>query len=223
MTAMPNWVGNLKTRTTSLMCIWLFNPLGFQGEVLGLSSESSTHFSEWQAMSPLVECDDDVMVFTASGQGFTHLSVDRGKFVVLEDMSCVFFLFWGTSFYLFYFFVPLYHYIQREGSPHVISIYKKLKKQTPQFFTLFVSTVGTSPISVFQLPPYCGYTLRTSWSDLEMMVPYDACYITQEVPAAAFDAHHRLSWSVLTAPDFVVLLSVRITVTCCPCCGGAPR
>lgn len=114
MTAMPNWVGNLKTRTTSLMCIWLFNPLGFQGEVLGPSSESSTHFSEWQAMSPLVECDDDVMVFTASGQGFTHLSVDRGKFVVLEDMSCVFcfFLFWGTSFYLFYFIfcaiIPLY-------------------------------------------------------------------------------------------------------------------
>ncbi|XP_005747120.1 uncharacterized protein LOC102213713 [Pundamilia nyererei] len=90
---------------------------GFQGEVLGLSSESSTHFSEWQAMSPLVECDDDVMVFTASSQGFTHLLVER---------------------------------------------------------------VGTSPISVFQLPPYCGYTLRTSWSGLEMMVPYDACYITQE-------------------------------------------
>lgn len=215
-------MGNLKTRTTSLMCIWLFNPLGFQGEVLGLSSESSTHFSEWQAMSPLVECDDDVMVFTASGQGFTHLLVDRGKLVLLEDMSCVFLLFWvflGGGWFL-------RHYIQREGSLYVISIYKKLKnKKTtpPQFFTLFVSTVGTSPISVFQLPPYCGYTLRTSWSDLEMMVPYDACYINQEVPAAAFGTHHRLSWSVLTAPDFVVLLSVRITVTCCPCCGGAPR
>lgn len=102
MTAMPNWVDNLKTRTTSLMCIWLFNPLGFQGEVLGLSSESSTHFSEWQAMSPLVECDDDVMIFTASGQGFTHLLVDRGKLVLLEDMSCVCLLFWVC------FFAPLY-------------------------------------------------------------------------------------------------------------------
>lgn len=102
MTAMPNWVGNLKTRTTSLMCIWLFNPLGFQGEVLGLS-ESSTHFSEWQAMSPLVECDDDVMVFTASGQGFTHLLVDRGKLVLLEDMSCVFLLFWVFVFFFCFF------------------------------------------------------------------------------------------------------------------------
>lgn len=111
MTAMPNWVGNLKTRTTSLMCIWLFNPLGFQGEVLGLSSESSTHFSEWQAMSPLVECDDDVMVFTASGQGFTHLSVDRGKFVVLEDMSCVFCFFFVLGyFFLFILFYFLCHY-----------------------------------------------------------------------------------------------------------------
>lgn len=157
MTAMPNWVGNLKTRTTSLMCIWLFNPLGFQGEVLGPSSESSTHFSEWQAMSPLVECDDDVMVFTASGQGFTHLSVDRGKFVVLEDMSCVFcflFFFWGTSFYLFYF---LCHYIQREGSPHVISIYKKLKKQPPPvlytfcFYSGNLSDLGVSVASILWL------------------------------------------------------------------------
>lgn len=107
MTAMPNWVGNLKTRTTSLMCIWLFNPLGFQGEVLGLSSESSTHFSEWQAMSPLVECDDDVMVFTASSQGFTHLLVERGKLVLLEDV-CVG---WGGGVVLFcvcLFFAPLY-------------------------------------------------------------------------------------------------------------------
>lgn len=160
MTAMPNWVGNLKTRTTSLMCIWLFNPLGFQGEVLGLSSESSTHFSEWQAMSPLVECDDDVMVFTASGQGFTHLSVDRGKFVVLEDMSCVgFFFFFGVLLFIFIlFFVPLYHYIQREGSPHVISIYKKLKKQPPPpvlytfcFYSGNLSDLGVSVASILWL------------------------------------------------------------------------
>ncbi|XP_030595913.1 uncharacterized protein LOC115787369 [Archocentrus centrarchus] len=88
---------------------------GFQGKVLGLSS--SPHVSEWQAMRPLVECDHDAMIFTASSQGFTHLLVDRG---------------------------------------------------------------GASPISVFQLPPYCGYSVRTSWSGLEMMVPYEACYITQE-------------------------------------------
>eukprot|EP00064_Thunnus_orientalis_P013122 superscaffoldBa00002096_g13159 len=89
---------------------------GVQGKVLGPSSDSSPHFSEWLAMRPLVQCDDNVMTFTASGEGLTQLLVDR----------------------------------------------------------------GASPISLSQLPPYCGYSVRTSWSDLEMMVPYDACYITQE-------------------------------------------
>lgn len=52
---------------------------GVQGKVLGPSLYSSPHFSEWLAMRPLVLCDDDVMTFTASGEGFTHLFVDRGK------------------------------------------------------------------------------------------------------------------------------------------------
>ncbi|XP_042340312.1 uncharacterized protein LOC121941554 [Plectropomus leopardus] len=90
---------------------------GVQGKVVGPSFDSSPHFSEWLAMRPLVQCDDSVMTFTASGEGLTHLLVDRE---------------------------------------------------------------GASPISLFQLPSYCGYSVRTSWSDLEMMVPYDACYITQE-------------------------------------------
>ncbi|XP_078021007.1 uncharacterized protein LOC117255135 isoform X1 [Epinephelus lanceolatus] len=90
---------------------------GVQGMVMGPSSDSSPHFSEWLAMRTLVQCGDRVMTFTASGEGLAHLLVDRE---------------------------------------------------------------GASPISLFQLPPYCGYSVRTSWSDLEMMVPYDACYITQE-------------------------------------------
>ncbi|XP_037621794.1 uncharacterized protein LOC119485994 [Sebastes umbrosus] len=90
---------------------------GVQGKVMGPSLDSSPHSSEWLAMRPLVQCDDSVMTFTASGEEFKHLLVDRE---------------------------------------------------------------GASPISPFQLPPYCGYSVRTSWSDLEMMVPYDACYITQE-------------------------------------------
>ncbi|XP_041840229.1 uncharacterized protein LOC121639097 [Melanotaenia boesemani] len=88
-----------------------------KGKVLGLSADSSPHFFEWEAMKPLVECDAKVMIFTASGQGFTHLQVDRN---------------------------------------------------------------GASPISVFQLPSYCGYTVKASWSELEIMVPYDGCYIIQE-------------------------------------------
>ncbi|XP_035856146.1 uncharacterized protein LOC116040565 isoform X1 [Sander lucioperca] len=89
---------------------------GVQGEIMG-PFDSSPHFSEWLAMRPLVQCDDSVMTFTTSGEGFTHL---------------------------------------------------------------FVNREGASPISLFQLPPYCGYSVWTSWSDLQMMMPYDACYIKQE-------------------------------------------
>ncbi|XP_045904326.1 uncharacterized protein LOC123970359 [Micropterus dolomieu] len=48
------------------------------------------------------------------------------------------------------------------------------------FKHLLVDRKGASPISPFKLPPYCGYSVRRSWNELEMMVPYDACYVTQE-------------------------------------------
>ncbi|KAL3066948.1 hypothetical protein OYC64_016823 [Pagothenia borchgrevinki] len=92
-----------------------FTGFHVQGKVSGPTS--SPYFSKWLAMSPLVRCDDGVMTFTAAGEEFTHLLVDRGT---------------------------------------------------------------ASPISLSQLPPYCGYLVKTSWSDLEMMVPYGACYVTQE-------------------------------------------
>ncbi|KAK5899466.1 hypothetical protein CesoFtcFv8_008946 [Champsocephalus esox] len=92
-----------------------FTGFHVQGKVSGPTS--SPYFSTWLAMSPLVKCDDGVMTFTATGEEFTHLLVDRGT---------------------------------------------------------------ASPISLSQLPSYCGYLVKMSWSDLEMMVPYDACYITQE-------------------------------------------
>ncbi|XP_062244544.1 uncharacterized protein LOC133954223 [Platichthys flesus] len=111
---------------------------GVQGKVLGPAFDSSPHFPEWQAMRPFVQCDENVMTFTASGQGLTHLLVDRE---------------------------------------------------------------AASPISLFQLPPYCGYSVRTSWSDLEMMAPYDACYITQEndsyvLPMLWWDTPLKLSCPV---------------------------
>lgn len=46
---------------------------------MGPLFESSSHFSEWLAMNPMVQCDDGVMTFTASGKAFRHLFVDRGK------------------------------------------------------------------------------------------------------------------------------------------------
>lgn len=62
--------------------VFLLYHLGFdgvQGKVLGPSFDSSSHSSEWLAMRPLVQCDDNVMTFTASGEGLAHLLVDRGK------------------------------------------------------------------------------------------------------------------------------------------------
>ncbi|XP_013885364.1 uncharacterized protein LOC106533556 [Austrofundulus limnaeus] len=88
-----------------------------QGKIWGLSDDSSPYFSDWEAMQPLVECNDDVMTLTVSGHGYTHLQVDRKR---------------------------------------------------------------SSPISIFQLPSSCGYSVKASWQNLEMMVPYDGCYIYKE-------------------------------------------
>ncbi|XP_051940234.1 uncharacterized protein LOC127613305 [Hippocampus zosterae] len=87
------------------------------GKVLVSSSDTVPRASEWLALKPVLLCDQNFMSFTASGQGFSQLLVDKG---------------------------------------------------------------GASPVSLFQLSLYCGYTVRKSWSDLHMVVPYDACYITQE-------------------------------------------
>lgn len=67
----------------------------------------------------------------------------------------------------------------------------------------FVFAEGSPPISLFQLPSYCGYSVRSSLRDLEMMVPYDACYITQEVQLLRYTS----TWSyscvlvVVTSPS----------------------
>lgn len=42
-------------------------------------------------------------------------------------------------------------------------------------------TDGDPPISPFQLPAYCGYSVKMSRSDVKLLIPYNACYITQEV------------------------------------------
>ncbi|XP_060883530.1 uncharacterized protein LOC132954976 [Labrus mixtus] len=86
---------------------------GVQGEILGPSLDSNP---EWQAMRPLLYCDNNGMTFTASGEGLTHLLVSS----------------------------------------------------------------GATPISPFHLPPCCGYSVRTTWSYLELTVPYGACYVTEE-------------------------------------------
>ncbi|XP_054635313.1 uncharacterized protein LOC129182802 isoform X2 [Dunckerocampus dactyliophorus] len=68
------------------------------------------------------------------------------------------------------------------------------------FTQLFVDTGGAYPISLLQLPPYCGYTVRTSRNDLQMIVPYDACYITQENGSYVLPMLWRNSPLKLTCP-----------------------
>lgn len=69
-----------KPTPTFFLIYSVFPLLGFvQGKVSGPSLDSSPYLSDWQAMRPVVLCDDDVMTFTASGEGFTHLLVDRGE------------------------------------------------------------------------------------------------------------------------------------------------
>ncbi|CDQ86367.1 unnamed protein product [Oncorhynchus mykiss] len=94
-----------------------FEGHSFQGKVYGPSANHNPHSSEWLSMRPLVQCNDNLMMLTASGRGYTHLLVDRA---------------------------------------------------------------GTSPISLFQLPPSCGYHVKTTWREMVMMAPYDGCYIMQE-------------------------------------------
>ncbi|XP_061686867.1 uncharacterized protein LOC133506600 isoform X2 [Syngnathoides biaculeatus] len=50
----------------------------------------------------------------------------------------------------------------------------------PGFSQLLVDKGGASPVSPFQLALYCGYSVRRWWGGLLMVVPYDACYVTQE-------------------------------------------
>ncbi|XP_056892799.1 uncharacterized protein LOC130527965 isoform X3 [Takifugu flavidus] len=84
---------------------------GFQGTVV------APPFPALVTTSPSLLCEDDAMTFTASGEIFSYLLVDR------------------------------------DGAP---------------------------PISPLQLPPYCGYSVKPSWDDVQLMMPYDACYVRQE-------------------------------------------
>ncbi|XP_053710851.1 uncharacterized protein LOC128753301 [Synchiropus splendidus] len=50
---------------------------GIQGSVLGPFTEADQTLVDWLATTPVVLCSDDVMFFTASGEGLAHLFVDR--------------------------------------------------------------------------------------------------------------------------------------------------
>ncbi|XP_018523228.1 uncharacterized protein LOC108877618 isoform X2 [Lates calcarifer] len=46
---------------------------------------------------------------------------------------------------------------------------------------LLLDRVNESSVPLSQLPPQCGYSVRTTWRDLNLMAQYDACHVTQEV------------------------------------------
>lgn len=52
--------------------------------------DSSPQFSKWQDMRPVVQCDESIMTFSASGEGVSHLLVDRGKIMDSVDVAAVF-------------------------------------------------------------------------------------------------------------------------------------
>ncbi|KAK2909147.1 hypothetical protein Q8A67_004984 [Cirrhinus molitorella] len=49
-----------------------------------------------------------------------------------------------------------------------------------EYTHIFVERVDAAPLPLFQVPAYCGYSIRVTWKDLVLMAPYDGCYITQE-------------------------------------------
>ncbi|XP_029914095.1 uncharacterized protein LOC115363898 [Myripristis murdjan] len=45
---------------------------------------------------------------------------------------------------------------------------------------LLLDRVNTSSLPLSQLPSECGYSVKTTWRDLRLVAPYDACHVTQE-------------------------------------------
>lgn len=77
-------VGNCMEQQRKINILKFFHMMdldfdGVQGKARGRSFHSSPDLAKWLAMRPMVVCDDNVMAFTASGEGFTSLFVNRGK------------------------------------------------------------------------------------------------------------------------------------------------
>ncbi|KAK7165943.1 hypothetical protein R3I93_005887 [Phoxinus phoxinus] len=49
-----------------------------------------------------------------------------------------------------------------------------------EYTHIFVDRVNAAPLPLFQVPAYCGYSVRVTWKDLVLMAPFNGCYITQE-------------------------------------------
>lgn len=124
-------------------------------------------------------CEDDAMTFTASGEIFTHLLLDRGKTFELFDENLPDL---GNLLHN----VSVNRMCLIGEQPFWLKILFNKMSMTfcvdcHQRLNVLSLTDDDPPISPLQLPAYCGYSVKMSWSDVKLMVPYNACYITQEV------------------------------------------
>ncbi|XP_062866915.1 uncharacterized protein LOC134329560 [Trichomycterus rosablanca] len=55
-----------------------------------------------------------------------------------------------------------------------------LKAKGRSYPHLLVDREGATPVSVLQLPSYCGYIVKATWRELVLMAPYDGCYIVKQ-------------------------------------------
>lgn len=49
-----------------------------------------------------------------------------------------------------------------------------------EYTRISVDRVDADPLPLFQVPAYCGFSVRVTWKDLVLMAPYDGCFITKE-------------------------------------------
>ncbi|CAL8273489.1 unnamed protein product [Gadus morhua 'NCC'] len=89
------------------------------------------------------------------------------------------------------------------------------------FSQLFLEREGDFPISVFHLPPNCGYSVTASRNGLVLEAPYDGCYMTKQngsyvLPMLWWDSPLRLSCPMQKSPPSPALTLSRPWALCSP-------
>ncbi|KAM6905383.1 uncharacterized protein FYW49_015405 [Xenentodon cancila] len=83
---------------------------------------------------------------------------------------------------------------------------------------LLLDRANESSLSLFQLPPQCGYEVHTSWRDLGLMAQYDACHISQEDDGYVLPLLWRGTPVKATCPvsQIKLLADVKSSLCCSP-------
>ncbi|KAG5278280.1 hypothetical protein AALO_G00097210 [Alosa alosa] len=83
-----------------------------------------------------------------------------------------------------------------------------LTAQGRGYTNLLVDREGSSPVSLFHMPPHCGYNMKYTWKDLVLRVPYDGCYIIREngsyvLPLLWWGKPVKISCPVISIPQLL--------------------